>query len=99
MKKFFAIAAVAALTFTTSVAAQDGEAVYNKSCMFCHANGVGGAPRTHQEAAWKSLMDQGMDTLIKSVRQGKGSMPAGGMCSSCSDAQLKQAIEFMATKK
>jgi cytochrome c5 len=99
MKKIVIIAALAALSFAASVSAQDGEAVYNKSCMFCHASGVGGAPRAHQEAAWKSLMDKGMDSLLKSVKDGKGNMPAGGMCSSCSDEEFKQAIDFMAKKK
>ncbi|MDF0533298.1 cytochrome c5 family protein [Shewanella yunxiaonensis] len=100
MKKIYTLAAIATLAFAANASAQDeGEAVYNKSCMFCHASGVGGAPRAHQDAAWKSLMDKGMDALLKSVKDGKGNMPAGGMCSSCSDDEFKKAIAFMAQKK
>ncbi|QSX33947.1 cytochrome c5 family protein [Shewanella avicenniae] len=99
MKKMCVIAVVAASLFSLSSYAADGQAVYNKSCMFCHASGVGGAPRAHDEAAWKSLMDKGMPALLKSVKEGKGNMPANAMCSSCSEDDFKASIDFMAKKK
>ncbi|WP_417761884.1 c-type cytochrome [Shewanella sp.] len=99
MKRTLLMTATAASLFTLGAQAADGEAVYNKSCMFCHASGVGGAPRAHDEAAWKSLMDKGMPTMLKAVKEGKGNMPPNAMCGSCTDEEFKASIEFMAKKK
>ncbi|KFZ37724.1 sulfite reductase [Shewanella mangrovi] len=99
MMKMRVIAVIAAGLFSVATQAADGEAIYNKSCMFCHASGVGGAPRAHDEAAWKSLMDKGMPSLLQAVKEGKGNMPPKAMCSSCSDDDYKASIEFMAKKK
>ncbi len=94
MKKVMAFAAAALLS--SGVFAADGEAVYNKSCVSCHAAGVAGAPKTHDAAAWGPRMAGGVDALVKSAVAGKGAMPPKGLCADCSDADLKAAIEFMA---
>ncbi|BDM66129.1 sulfite reductase [Shewanella sp. NFH-SH190041] len=95
MKKLLAMTAVAALTMSANVFAQDGEAVYQKACQVCHSMGVAGAPKAHDAAAWKPKLAAGMDALIKTVKTGKGAMPPGGMCTDCSDEDYKKAIEFM----
>ncbi|QLE83887.1 MULTISPECIES: cytochrome c5 family protein [Shewanella] len=95
MKKLLAMTAVAALTLSANVAAQDGEAVYTKACQVCHSMGVAGAPKSHDVAAWEPRLAQGMDTLVATVKSGKGAMPPGGMCTDCSDEDYKNAIEFM----
>ncbi|MBV7316405.1 cytochrome c5 family protein [Shewanella sp. NIFS-20-20] len=95
MKKMLAMTAFAVMTMSPSVFAQDGEAVYNKACQVCHSMGVAGAPKSHDVAAWEPRLAQGMDTLIATVKTGKGAMPPGGMCTDCTDEDYKNAIEYM----
>ncbi len=57
--------------------------------------GVAGAPKVHDADAWKPRLAQGIDTLIATVKTGKGAMPPGGMCTDCTDEDIKKAIGFM----
>ena len=98
-KNTMILAALAIGVLSVGAQAADGQKVYSKSCQFCHASGVGGAPRAHDEAAWKSLMDKGMPAMLKAVKEGKGNMPPKAMCGSCTDEDFKASIEFMAKKK
>ncbi len=93
MKKVIAFAAAALLSSVVSAA--DGEAVYNKACVNCHAAGVAGAPKAHDAAAWAPYVATGMDTMLSLAKSGKGAMPPMGLCADCTDADLKAAIEFM----
>ena len=99
MKKLLTITAVAVLTLSSSIfaqaQAQEGEAVYTKSCTVCHSMGVAGAPKAHDAAAWAPRLTLGIDTLVSTVKTGKGAMPPGGMCTDCTDGDYKNAIEFM----
>jgi cytochrome c5 len=97
MKKLLGLAAL--LTLCASANAFDVKAKYNASCMACHAFGAAGAPITHSESAWKPRLDLGMDTLVASVTNGKGSMPPKGLCMDCTADQYKQLIEFMSKAK
>ena len=40
---------------------------------------------------------KGMEALVSSVKNGLGVMPAGGMCTTCSDDDYKALITYMAT--
>jgi cytochrome c5 len=95
MKNLLVITTVAALTLSVNAWAQEGEAVYTKACTICHSTGVAGAPKAHDAEAWKPRLDLGIDTLVATVKTGKGVMPAGGMCTDCTDEDYKKAIEFM----
>jgi cytochrome c5 len=95
MKKLLAMTAVAALTLSANVFAQEGEAVYNKACQVCHSMGVAGAPKSHDVAAWEPRLAKGVDALVNSVKTGLNAMPPGGMCTDCSDEDYENAIEFM----
>ncbi len=95
MKKLLALSAVAALTLSANVSAQEGEAIYNKACQVCHSMGVAGAPKAHDATAWEPRLAKGLDTLVGSVKSGLNAMPPGGMCTDCSDDDYKKAIEFM----
>lgn len=95
MKKLLILAAVATVTLSANVTAQDGKAVYEKACQVCHNIGVAGAPKAHDAAAWEPRLAQGLDVLINTIKTGKGAMPPGGMCTDCSDEDLKNAIEYM----
>lgn len=95
MKKF-AFLSIFALSLSTSVAAEP-PAKYSQFCVACHSTGVAGAPKTGDKAAWDARLAVGMDALIASAKKGKNAMPPMGLCASCSDAELKELIEFMAT--
>ena len=95
MKNILAMTAVAALTLSVSVSAQEGKAVYDKACNVCHSLGVAGAPKAHDIAAWEARLALGLDTLIATVKTGKGAMPPGGMCTDCTDEDYKNAIKYM----
>lgn len=86
----FGFAAAAA----TPALAADGKAVYDQTCVACHATGVANAPKFGDKAAWAPRVATGKDALLKSVVAGKGAMPpkAG---TTLGEAELKAAIEYM----
>jgi len=74
---------------------QSGEEIVQGACAACHASGVAGAPKLDDEVAWASRREAGMDTLLASVINGKGAMPARAG-TSLSDDELKRAVAHMA---
>ncbi|MGH8669357.1 MAG: c-type cytochrome [Burkholderiales bacterium] len=79
-------------------AAADGKAVYDQTCHVCHAQSVAGSPKLGDKAAWAPRLKQGVDALMQSVLKGKGAMPPKGGNTSLSDAQVRAAVEFMASQ-
>lgn len=71
------------------------EALYNQSCIACHASGAANAPKTGDVAAWKPRLEKGMDALLASAKKGINAMPPMGMCTTCSDDDMKALIEYM----
>lgn len=90
--------AAPAATPAAPAAAGGGEATYNKVCMVCHAAGVAGAPKLGDKEAWAPRIAQGIEAMLKTAIAGKGAMPPRGTCATCSDDELKAAIEFMVSK-
>lgn len=72
------------------------EALYNQSCIACHASGAANAPKTGDAAAWKSRMDKGLTVLLANAKKGINAMPPMGMCTTCTDEDFKGLIEYMA---
>ncbi len=72
-----------------------GEAVYNQFCVACHSAGVGGSPVLGDVDAWAPRLAQGMDTLWDHTLNGINAMPAKGTCMSCSDEELRGAMDYM----
>ena len=72
-------------------------AVVATNCAGCHANGVLGAQRNDDAAAWQGLADKGIEALTASVINGLGDMPARGE-SSLDDAELELAVQHMINK-
>lgn len=70
--------------------------LYNSSCISCHANGYGSAPRSGDVAAWAPRMEKGMDTLLDNAINGFRGMPPLGACTDCSEEDFVALIEFMA---
>ncbi|MFL6566328.1 MAG: c-type cytochrome, partial [Burkholderiales bacterium] len=67
--------------------AQQGKAVYDKSCALCHAAGIAGAPKFANATDWSPRIARGTAALYTSALNGtaKG-MPARG-----GNAELKDA--------
>jgi cytochrome c5 len=72
-----------------------GEEVYKAQCAACHTQGVAGAPKLGDNAAWASRIQQGFDALVTAALQGKGGMPAqaGG---DHEDVEIARAVAFLA---
>jgi cytochrome c5 len=79
-------------------AAADGKAVYDKVCFACHAQSVAGSPKIGDKAAWAPRLKQGTDTLMQSVIKGKGAMPPKAGNPSLTDAEIRAAVEFLASQ-
>lgn len=79
-------------------AVRSGDAVYGETCMACHASGVAGAPKAGDAGAWASRLAQGSGVLIQHALQGYKGMPPKGGCTSCSDAEIKAAVEYLLAK-
>lgn len=99
MKKFLVLLAIVCLTLPALAFADgEGEAIYKKSCAFCHDSGVAGAPKVGDKAAWKERIDKGVDDLTETAIKGKGAMPPKGGNASLTDKQIEEAVEYMVEK-
>lgn len=70
-------------------------AAYERSCLLCHGRLDSGAPATGDRAAWAPRLAKGLEVLVGNARNGIGGMPAAGLCTDCSDAELRDLILFM----
>jgi cytochrome c5 len=80
----------------------DGPGVYEQVCGACHINGIAGAPRSDDRAAWAARIAQGQATLYKHAIEGytgkNGVMPAKGGRVDLSDDLVKAAVDYMVSK-
>lgn len=67
---------------------------YERACLTCHAT-RSAAPLTGFAPAWKPRLAQGQDVLLTHARDGYKGMPAKGLCSDCTDTDLRGLIAFM----
>ena len=81
---------------TVAVQAAEQPPQYAASCGACHAYAVAGAPKTG-DAAVGAKACEGNGSTVSSVKNGLGVMPAGGMCTTCSDDDYKALITYMST--
>ena len=88
---------VATLAMPTS-----GVEVYDQVCGACHLNGIGGAPKSDDRAAWAPRIAQGTATLYKHAIEGytgkNGVMPAKGGRADLSDELVQAAVDHMVSK-
>lgn len=94
-------AAVVAATVVaaTAGAAQDGETVYNTTCVACHGAGIAGAPKTGDAEIWQERIARGMAELVANAIDGfQGAtgvmLPKGGNAA-LSDDEVRAAVEYM----
>jgi cytochrome c5 len=79
----------------TQTASAAGQNIYQKSCQACHAAGIAGAPKLGDKAAWAPRIAKGNDALLLSVTNGLKAMPPKGTCMTCSEDELRAAVEYM----
>lgn len=78
---------------------EPGQKIYERYCVVCHKEGLVGAPKLHDEQAWKSrLSGRTLDDLVVSAVKGLNAMPAKGTCYECTEEDIKSAIEYMLPK-
>jgi len=83
-------------------ALKSGEETYKAVCAACHAQGIAGAPKVGDKAAWADDIKRGLATLVKNAINGvqspKGVMPPRGGNPSLSDWEVTAAIVYMANQ-
>ena len=75
--------------------ARSGEEIYQTKCVTCHGTGAAGAPKLGDKAAWEPRIGKGTDTLYASAISGFLGMPPKGLCTDCSDDELKATVDYM----
>jgi cytochrome c5 len=78
---------------------KNAEELYNAACSACHAQGIGGAPRIGDKAAWAPRIAQGKDTLYRRAIDGfqgsAGVMPPKGGRVDLADDLIRQGVDHM----
>jgi cytochrome c5 len=80
---------------SANAAGRSGKELYGAVCQACHATGLLESPKFGDKAAWEPRAANGLDGLIASATNGKGSMPPKGGDPSITDSELKAAILYM----
>ncbi len=94
-----AAAAVAAPAASASTATRTPEQLVQQVCSGCHGSGVMGAPKIGDKADWAPRIAKGMDTLLNHALNGfNNKMPPRGTCTTCTDDEIKAAIQYMTDK-
>ena len=78
-----------------AAAGLSGQQIYDRFCFACHATGVGEAPLFGDLAQWQPRIDQGMEQMLAVSLTGRGLMPPMGTCVTCSDDEMRAAIQYM----
>jgi cytochrome c5 len=78
---------------------KNGTELFEQTCSACHAQGIGGAPRAGDKAAWGPRIAKGKSVLYQHAIQGftgtSGVMPAKGGRTDVADDLVKQAVDHM----
>jgi cytochrome c5 len=82
-----------------AVALHSGEEVFNAACTACHGQGIAGAPRMGDKAAWAPRIAKGMATLYKHSLEGfqgtSGLMPPKGGRTDLADDVIRMGVDYM----
>jgi len=71
-------------------------AKWSRSCVLCHVNGEGGAPRVGHPEEWVGRVEQGETVLLTHTIEGYNRMPPLGYCMDCEAEDFEALIQFMA---
>ena len=73
-----------------------GLQTYMKYCASCHNAGVADAPKLGEADQWEPRIEKGRAALLQTTIDGiPPGMPKKGLCMSCSEEQLVDAIDYM----
>lgn len=75
-----------------------GKKRYHSTCFACHDSGAAGAPIIGDKKAWKVRLAEGINIVYEKAIKGYRSMPAKGGCLSCSDKEIKMAVDYIIKK-
>lgn len=74
----------------------DAAQAYQGTCFACHGTGAAHAPVVGDVIEWEIRLEKGFDTLLLNTINGlNGIMPQRGLCTDCTDDELKAIIEYM----
>jgi cytochrome c5 len=78
---------------------QNGTQLFEQTCSACHGQGIGGAPKAGDKAAWAARIAEGQNTLYEHALKGyqgkSGVMPPKGGRMDAPDDLVKQAVDHM----
>ncbi|HEY6824588.1 MAG TPA: c-type cytochrome [Steroidobacteraceae bacterium] len=78
---------------------KNGTELFDQTCSACHGQGIAGAPRAGDKAAWGPRIAKGKSVLYDHAIHGftgtAGMMPAKGGRTDVSDDLVKQAVDHM----
>ena len=83
------------LALTASGGPRSGQQIYDTFCFACHATGVTEAPLFGSLEQWQRRIDKGMDTLVATSLTGLNLMPPMGICMSCTEDEMRDAIQYI----
>lgn len=72
-----------------------GQQRYEEVCHICHGSGIGGSPKLGDKADWAPRIAEGIEVLVQRALTGYKTMPARGTCMNCSDAEIRESVEYM----
>lgn len=73
----------------------DPALIYSLVCAGCHDHGAYQAPNPAVAADWTRILAQPIELTYRHSFEGKGNMPARGLCDLCDDQALRQTIDWM----
>lgn len=80
------------------ITAGTGKKIYEGHCAVCHGTGAAGAPKLGNVADWAARIAQGTNILDQHAINGFNSMPPKGTCMSCSDDEIKAAVQYLTSQ-
>ena len=89
----------AAGTASTAAIPKNGTELFEQTCSACHGQGIAGAPKAGDKAAWAARIKEGKPTLYQHALNGftgsSGTMPPKGGRTDVPDDLVKQAVDYM----
>lgn len=76
-----------------------GQKIYGTHCAMCHNTGVAEAPKLGDKAEWKKRLKASPNVVYDHAINGFSTMPAKGGCNSCSNEQIKAAVDYLVKQK
>jgi cytochrome c5 len=74
---------------------KSGKSIWEANCKLCHEPGLAHAPKIGDQTAWSKRLSKGFDTLVSHAIEGYNEMPERGANPSLSDADVRNAVDYM----